>query len=110
LVDEIGPALQVQFFSQDAKSAVGGDEVHDFDPLISRQAAQQMPEKDGSAGAGGRDGQISWRGAGQRTSGRKRIRFVEQRSIWTGEGEVKGTRTGLWRPQPIFDCGAARRN
>ena len=58
LADEIGAALQSELFRHNAQGAVGGDEVHRRQALVANYGEQKVLEKDGSAGSGGRNGQI----------------------------------------------------
>ena len=56
--NKIGAAFESELFGQDAQSAVGCDEVHRLNALIALDGEQEVPQKDGAAGAGGCDGQI----------------------------------------------------
>jgi hypothetical protein len=69
LAHEIRPASNAKFFRQHAQGGVRCDEVHGLNARIALDGDQQLPEKHGSAGARGRDGQILWRMIRQRFSG-----------------------------------------
>ena len=56
--DEVGASFDAQLFGHDAQGAVGGDEVHRLHALVAADGEQEVLEKDGAAGAGGRDRQV----------------------------------------------------
>ena len=56
--DQIRTPLDIEFFGKDAQGGVRGDEVNGLHTRITLDGEQQSAEKDGSTGAGSRDGQI----------------------------------------------------
>jgi hypothetical protein len=58
LAEKIRPALNAEFFGQDAQSGVRCDEVHGLNARIALDGDQQLPKKHRATGASGRNGQI----------------------------------------------------
>ena len=61
LLDEVIAAGDAEFFGHDAQGAVGSDEVHNGNMLVTLDREQKLLEEQGTAGAGGRNGEISAR-------------------------------------------------
>src|ERR1019366_6792214 len=58
-VDQLVAARYLKLFGHHPQAAVGENEVHGGDALVAVQRIQQVPGKDGTAGAGDGDGQGS---------------------------------------------------
>src|SRR5215467_5812250 len=58
LREEIRAALYVEFLSHNPQGTVGGDEVNRLNPFFTLDGEQEVAKENGSAGAGGCDGQI----------------------------------------------------
>ena len=58
LARQIAAAAKTEFLRDDAKRAIGGDEVHGFNAQIALKRLQQVTRKQGAAGAGCRDDQV----------------------------------------------------
>ena len=61
LLDKICPAMDAELFRHHAQGGIRSDEVDGLNAIIATDRQQELLEKDGTAGARGRDGQILWR-------------------------------------------------
>jgi hypothetical protein len=66
LADQIVPASNAKLFGHDPQAGIRGDEVYGLNACFALDGEQQMPQKYGPAGSGGRDGQILRRTVWQR--------------------------------------------
>jgi len=62
---EIGSAFDPQFFGEDPKRAVRGDEIDGFDALVATDRQQKVAEKNGTARSCSSDGKVFRRLIGQ---------------------------------------------
>ncbi len=62
LAEQIAAAAKTELFGDDAKRAVGGDEIYGLNARIALNRLQQMTREQRAAGAGRGDGQVLRRG------------------------------------------------